>query len=185
MGRNTSALQMTEKHIFTSDQKLKWWGYGQWVEEPDCVTFESGGYECIIRRVSMEDGMPEDRYVFGGHLCGYLKLPIDHPWAKTSMMELHSGVHGGITFSDGNDEEWLIGFDCGHSTDIVPSNQFIGSRGKFHELKKMFEEKYGKLPCPFEPVYRDVAFCIKELELLASEAKLIKAGKKLFVDASI
>lgn len=27
------------KHLLTSDEKIKYWGYGEWVEEPDEVFF--------------------------------------------------------------------------------------------------------------------------------------------------
>jgi hypothetical protein len=30
--KNENELGMNEKHEFTSDQKLKWWGYGEWGE---------------------------------------------------------------------------------------------------------------------------------------------------------
>lgn len=63
---------MKSKHILTSDEKLKHWGYGEWVEEPDLVEFEHENFKCAIKRMVA----PEmNGFLFGGYLCGYICLP--------------------------------------------------------------------------------------------------------------
>lgn len=38
---------MKQVHFHSSDQKIKWFGYGEWAEEPDEVTFEHLGIKSI------------------------------------------------------------------------------------------------------------------------------------------
>lgn len=57
------------------------------------------------------------------HLCGYVIIPYGHPYCGKSEINCldQIDIHGGITYSDWNDfNEWKVGFDCAHSTDIVP-----------------------------------------------------------------
>ncbi len=40
------------KHIYTSEQKIKWFGYGEWVEEVDELVFLYKEFECtVVRKV--------------------------------------------------------------------------------------------------------------------------------------
>ena len=76
------------------------------------------GYACRIRRIPSM-----------GYLCGYVQLPVDHPWLKLDL-QLGEGptCHGGITFGpDYPDYERWIGFDCAHAEDFCPGP--FGSRG--------------------------------------------------------
>jgi hypothetical protein len=41
-------LEIKKTHKFTSEEKLSWLGYGEWVEEPDLVEFEHCGLKCEI-----------------------------------------------------------------------------------------------------------------------------------------
>ena len=62
---------MKSKHILTSDEKLKHWGYGEWVEEPDLVEFEHENFKCAIKRMVA----PEmNGFLFGG-VSLWLYLP--------------------------------------------------------------------------------------------------------------
>src|SRR5690348_9897842 len=110
---------MNETHLYTSDEKIKWFGYGEWVEEPDLVEWEYNAINCKILRIVLPDGS----HIFGGHLCGYVQLPSGHPWEKLDPFDIPDEVHGGITFLQKIAEEYWIGFDCGHSEDIVPSTE--------------------------------------------------------------
>ena len=70
---------------------------------------ETAGYQWIVMRNNM------------GYRCGYIRIPIDHPWAEIDRKELDNYVvvHGGVTFVDDDTEDrafWL-GFDCGHAGD--------------------------------------------------------------------
>lgn len=39
------------KHLLSSEDKLKWWGYGVWVEEPDLEEFLYKGLKCRVKRI--------------------------------------------------------------------------------------------------------------------------------------
>lgn len=106
-------------HHVTSDKKLKAWGYGEWVEEPDQIEFEYLGYQCLILRMMYPVDNP---VVLGmGNLNGYVKIPDDHPWNGLDEEDIPCNVHGGITYAQNRNDGFWIGFDCGHTLDIVPS----------------------------------------------------------------
>ena len=72
---------------------------------------EMAGYQWIVMHNNM------------GYRCGYIRIPIDHPWAEIDRDNLDGvvKVHGGVTFTDDDTEEraFWIGFDCGHSNDAI------------------------------------------------------------------
>lgn len=148
-----------EEHNFTSDEKLKFCGYGEWVEESDSLHFEYLGYEAIIYRIfKKEIFCPQEAY-FGGHLCGYVKIPEDHPYFRKEDIDID--CHGGITFNEVH-EEHFIGFDCGHSMDYVPTMALMRkTRPELIELDKMMPEELRYHPI-FNPIYRNMKYCIKE-----------------------
>jgi hypothetical protein len=92
------------------------WGDGPWQSEPDdrMWTDELTGLRCALHRAELT-----------GAWCGYVAVPVDHPWHV--LLALHDfsfdvDVHGGVTFAgqfDGPD--WWIGFDCGHAFDYMPA----------------------------------------------------------------
>jgi hypothetical protein len=160
---------ITYKHLYSSDQKLKWWGYGEWIEEPDEAEFEHNGILCkIIRADTPKDPNQED--VFGGHLCGYCRIPKNHIDYKCKKpFDLPYSVHGGITYGRlEEDEEYWIGFDCAHSGDIVPSLEIFkkkyGEYGGIKELKSQFPDA----PC-FKEHYRNIQFVVEECKSLAEQ----------------
>lgn len=56
------------------------------------------------------------------HLCGYVGVGKDHPlFGKTYDDALDLEVHGGLTYSDTEDDgiHWF-GFDCAHAGDLSP-----------------------------------------------------------------
>jgi hypothetical protein len=55
-----------------------------------------------------------------GHLCGYVILTKDNTLFKKHYDDISVYVHGGLTFSDFYQDEWMIGFDCAHHGDITP-----------------------------------------------------------------
>src|SRR5581483_175599 len=111
--------------------------------------------ECKVRRVVRTE--PFNRsHVFGGHLCGYCKLPENHPWLKPeSLKNAEIDVHGGIT-SQIDEQNW-IGFDCAHLGDITPS---MGSLLKRTGYKlELFKGE----------AYKNIAYAIKECNELARQ----------------
>lgn len=124
-------------HDYDKELKREHLGEGEWVEEPDTVLFEHQGIKCLIRRVFVRDG--SESY-FGGHLCGYCSLPKGHPWENMSYDEIPIEVHGGVTFMerDMETDQMLVGFDCAHTDDIMPSMKDIIGK----ELEMYFHSTY-------------------------------------------
>ena len=50
---------------------------------------------------------------------GYIGLPYWHPYYKIHYDDISVNVHGGLTFSDWDEDEdlWVIGFDTSHYGD--------------------------------------------------------------------
>ena len=170
---------LVETHLLTSDQKLKRWGNREWVEEPDEVTFNYRGIKCLILRIASQ-------YLELGHLCGYIEINLEHPWAKEDPFKLNLDVHGGITY--GNEQKsgvYRVGFDCAHSMDVCPSVEKIlkevREKSKDSEHGKAaiaFEEKHKK-DCPylFMKSYKNIEFCKLQCMSLAEQAIEVKEGK--------
>jgi hypothetical protein len=163
---------MEEGHIFTSDAKLKYWGYGEWVEEPDLVNFEYEGIKCKIKRLFIEDGYRSDGeiHMFGGSLCGYICIPKDHPYFGKDYDAIEIDAHGGLTYSKFEEEEYWIGFDCSHAFDYLPSTEYLRkiepsiSRMAYEKLS----EELKKYPL-FNPIYRNVRYCIEECKSMVNQ----------------
>lgn len=101
---------------------------GPWTNEPDKMQWEDEvtGYPCLIVRNGM------------GALCGYVGVGPEHPAYQVlyTELDLDMDIHGGLTFSahctegdpehgichvtDNPDPRWWLGFDCAHSSDLVP-----------------------------------------------------------------
>jgi len=85
-------------------------------ETPEVEKLEGAfeGFPVVVRR----------NYL--GSWCGYLGVPLDHPWAETEEDYPNVDVHGGCTFTSRahpiSREEGLfwVGFDCAHSFDAPP-----------------------------------------------------------------
>lgn len=92
-----------------------------------------------------------------GYRCGYIKVPIGHPWETNYPHEVE--VHGGVTYKefDTNQDGLWIGFDCAHAGDapdpILPNKdsvklfQFPGDTIKDtsyvrHECRQLCEQAY-------------------------------------------
>lgn len=128
---------LKNKHYISSDLKLKIWGYGEWVEEPDEITFVYKAYRCKILRIlneivikHLDKFTPDEIAVSGiglGHLCGYVCIPATHPLHNVQHDDIDVSVHGGLTFSNYDDDtnEYWIGFDCAHSDDLIPSKRAL------------------------------------------------------------
>jgi hypothetical protein len=165
---------MEQKHIYTSDEKIKWWGYGEWVEEPDEVLFEHNGIKCRIVRIAIPDGIKPDGpfHIFGGYLCGYASIPKDHPFFGKNYYDIEIDVHGGLTYSEFKDNEYWIGFDCAHSCDFNPSMQALR---KSHDFEDKFPlpEEFKHIPI-FNPSYRTIEYCIEECKSMADQINAYK-----------
>lgn len=163
------------EHLFTSEEKIKWFGYGEWVEEPDEIVFMHAGYKCLVVRKIMPEA---DGTNFGGYFCGYVSIPKDHPWHRKSFDEIKCDCHGGITYAGtGKSEEFWIGFDCGHSRDLIPSMEH--NRKTIPELIKIQQESaelMKSLPDSvhhlFTPTYKNCKYAIEECKSIAEQANV-------------
>lgn len=157
---------------YAPEQKIAWWGQGEWVAEPDEVNFDHADLQCKIIRMCVLDGPPEEDHHFGGYLNGYVKIPEGHPlYGKDDMFSFDVDMHGGITHC-GDDlfEGYWIGFDCAHSTDIVPSLE------KLKEEYGLNNEMTRRCDCIFPRNYKNIAFVMEECKSLAEQ--VANYGKK-------
>ena len=103
----------------------------------------------LIMCLSITIDRPEDVLAKGEHLgfqwvvvnngmgyrCGYVRVPLGHPWHGKSYWDLNVDVHGDLSFSEpdqpcdtpGADTDWWIGFDCAHAFD-APDPELARSR---------------------------------------------------------
>ncbi len=59
-----------------------------------------------------------------GHLCGYVILNKDNKYFGKHYDEIPVEVHGGLTYSEEEDGDWVVGFDCAHYGDKCPYNEY-------------------------------------------------------------
>lgn len=159
------------QHKFTSEQKIQWWGYGEWVEEIDFDEWEYKGVKCRILRMSMPDG-PNLDHMSGGFVNGYICVPKDHPWYKIDDYDsIDAEVHGGLTFLEkyDNGEMW-IGFDTSHSFDYIPSVKHLSV---LTPVMAHFKKSFSYSP-NWNREYRNVAYVKKECENLVDQ--MLKAS---------
>jgi hypothetical protein len=164
---------MIEKHKFTSEEKIKWWGEGEWVNEPDLVTFEHLGIKCKILRMAIIEPCAKDFHVFGGFLNGYVAIPFDHSLYQNKYEDMEIDCHSGLTFGECSDRHW-IGFDCAHSNDYVPSTEHLKKtaawmkdcRDREEELKKRLNLENSPI---FNKSYRNIQFCIDQCKHIAEQ----------------
>lgn len=177
----------SENFLFTCDQKLKWFGYGEWVEETDCFLFKYKGYYCAVHRVLKREPCEEEVF-YGGHLCGYVEVPKNNPYYKKYFcidiedVDVCLDCHGGITYDDKESfistlfnkprDHW-IGFDCGHSGDLIPSMELFKKSHKTQTSDYMQQIKnlYNNV---FASEYRNISFCIKECMSLVDQLEHLK-----------
>jgi len=128
----------------TPENKLKWWGDGEWIKEENEYPFSYKGYDCKVLRIAHLEPAKQ-QHVFGGHLCGYVKAPLELKLHEKGY-DVELDCHGGITYISVLDEtpymgkigENWIGFDCAHSMDIIPSMEMLYKSNE--ELKKIQKE---------------------------------------------
>jgi hypothetical protein len=177
-GMDTSILILVNQHKYSSQEKLECLGYGEWVEEADTLVFEFHEYKACIQRSLTREPFSQAEAYFGGYLCGYVRIPENHPFFRNKE-KIDLFCHGDITFNEAHREHW-IGFDCAHCEDLIPSMEFFKKKrraaGEFEPfpLPKEFENF-----SIFNPVYRNMKYCIDECKLIIDQ--LIEIKNKLNV----
>jgi len=153
---------LKQKYYLSEKEKLHWFGDGEWIKEPDFFEFTYRHFDCKIFRTCIKEPYSEKFHIFGGHLCGYVLVPEDHPYFEMKYQDMGINCHQGLTFSEMDSQKrYWIGFDCGHYVDYIPSLE------KFKTENKILKEPY-PLPEGFEkfsifnPVYRNIEYCIGE-----------------------
>lgn len=144
------------------------WPRGPWRGEPDRVEWrdETTGLVCLALRHARH-----------GHWCGYVAVPLGHPWyGRGYDGGLGVEVHGGLTFAapymeddrpqrervchvprpGESDDVWWLGFDCGHSWDLSP-----GMRAMLGTL--------GIMESPVSERYRDLVYVEGECRSMAGQ----------------
>jgi hypothetical protein len=84
---------------------------------------------CEMRRNSM------------GAWCGYVDVPIGHPWHGASYHEdalTAVDVHGGLTYARSSGDAWRLGFDCAHAGDFMPAHGGLG--GSYMDMRAVRQE---------------------------------------------
>lgn len=165
---------MTEHMIETSVDKSAW-PVGPWLNEPDRDEWRYRSLPCLIVRNS-----------YSGALCGYVGLPVGHPWRALGVGSdrirladqvydydrVPATVHGGLTYmaachgdichrptaGESDDIVW-IGFDCAHAFDRSPGME-------------AHLQANTNCPRPLLEVetYRDLAYVRNEVQQLADQA---------------
>lgn len=176
---------LVKKTHFLKEDKLRWWGDGPWIEEPDEIDFHYKQIHCKILRQGQQ-GYPEVLSKlptnFGGFLCGYVKIPEGHKlYGKEDIFDTGLDVHGGITFAQVPiwDKGFWLGFDAAHGGDIIPCMKQIcetdtdlkAIKEKCEKLRKQYGiEKYTIAA----EQYRTTDFMIFECKSLVDQILEIK-----------
>lgn len=167
------------------------WGPGAWQDEPDKIQWidEATGLDCLIHRSPL------------GALCGYVGVPPGHPSHGLDYDAVTVGpgedgyypdVHGGLTYAgpcaETDDESvgichvpgpgrpadvWWLGFDCGHSCDVVPVM-----------LKTERARGWPHIAWPGGESYKTVAYVRAEVAKLAGQLAEVCAQSALRRGAS-
>lgn len=79
------------------------------------IIFEEKDYLCEIIR--------HDK---NSHWCGYIFINSNHPWYEKHYDNIDADCHGGLTYSEYEEDKWKIGFDCAHWGDFVSKYKTSG-----------------------------------------------------------
>jgi hypothetical protein len=137
-----------------------------WLNEPDRLEFEAHGFPCLIRRAPL------------GNLCGYVAVPVGHPYHRKDYANMDISVHGGLTYAGEcrdeichvpkigeSDDVWWFGFDCAHFLDVTPKMvEMREPGGILHDLWK--DSKYYT-----QDTYKDINYVKQECIDLARQLR--------------
>jgi hypothetical protein len=79
---------------------------------PDEEYYVEGEYTLIVRRNQMNVN------------CGYIVLPKFHQYDGIHYNNIPVEVHGGLTYSQYENGNWVIGFDTCHVGDYIPYHDY-------------------------------------------------------------
>lgn len=161
------------------------WPAGPWDSEPDKVQWEDPATKLPCLAVRNRTGA----------WCGYVGLPVGHPWRELNYDAIPANVHGGLTFGPtpcSDDKEGIchtvddpaeddvrwIGFDCLHFGDTAPGmmandrrlNKKLIAEGRepiMPDGKFLYDERDDG---PLTVSYKPLAYAKAETTLLAAQA---------------
>jgi len=135
------------------------------------LEFEHLGYECLVTTNG------------GGVRCGYLRVPVGHPWHGKDYDDIDANCHGSLTFADadepcdkaGEDNAWWVGFDCGQALTDLPDPELIIADGRefIKESLLFMEQRRMMYPGPYYLPKREVRstdYVADQLRSLAEQA---------------
>lgn len=131
-----------EKRELSPEERLRRYGDGPWLDEPDHLTWTEHGFTCEV-----------ERELESGHLCGYVTVPEGHPWHGKGD-EIDVETHHGVTYARAEGSGWRLGFDCAHMGDLMPG------------VIKLV----GRAPRKYE-TYKDLPWVMNEVQYLAEQAQ--------------
>jgi hypothetical protein len=166
-------IEITHQENYPAENKIRWWNDGEWVHEPDIIFFTYRDYDCKIIRSAQLEPYAKIEHVYGGFLCGYVRIPFAHPFRHEIFEDMDIECHGGLTFGQVSDAHW-IGFDCAHSGDFMPSTEKWKKESircrEIYPLPKEFERF-----SIFNPTYKNIEFVKNECKSIVDQ--LIEADK--------
>lgn len=143
--------------------------HGEWDKEVDRFEWAEGDFIGLALRNQMMGW------------CGYVGIRPSHPLFGKDYNEIEADlrVHGGISYSEGcagvichvpppgtPDNLWWLGFDCGHSGDLMPGmlevEQLVPGLGKLGDI------------WPVKRAYRNLDFVKREIKGLMRQLGKIK-----------
>ena len=121
--------------------------------------FEECGLQCCTRTNDM------------GHRCGYVALPKGHPlfgkdWDKCHDIAPDLEVDGGITFANGTDDMWVLGWDAAHAWH---RRDWSVASDEFKALRDMYPELYADLGWPGDSYMVDADMAEQETRRFARQ----------------
>lgn len=120
-------------------------------DEPDRVEFSASGFRCIVLR----------DLAYGGHLCGYVAVPPEHPlhgadaervtdmlfpW-EVDYARPCDPVRGVCHVPEPGepDDVWWFGFACDHDDDVIPARAGEASPGATYKTVAVVREATERL----------------------------------------
>lgn len=91
-------------------------------------------------------GLEDFRRKSRGWLCGYVALSEGHPLHGKEYYEIDDEIddvaHFGLTYSEFEGDDWVIGFDCNHAFDTPATNTVEFVEGNIKEIVDTILEIY-------------------------------------------
>jgi len=136
---------------------------------PPALAWESHGYQCEV----CANGI--------GYFCGYVTVPVGHPWNVESYDDIGADVHGGLTYGHKNDDgSFQVGFDCAHSGD-APSPEYVAEQHRKYLNSYARGESYDTMHWTVDMVKRETDSLARQAQEAASKPTMSFADADLGV----